>query len=52
MEYMKTFFGGWNYGIKDGKGMKNKIILTGRIIKHSFQGLWLYHIKPKIVGHY
>lgn len=47
-----SFFGGWTLGIKEGVGIKNKFILTGRIIIHSFQGLWMFHIKPKIIGHY
>ena len=45
----KNFFAGWTYGIKEGKDIKSKIILTCRIIKHSFQGLWWFHIKPKLL---
>ena len=30
------FFGGWTQGIREGSGIKNKILLTGKIIGHSF----------------
>ena len=39
------FFGGWTEGFKQGNSLKNKIILTGRVIKHSFQALWRYKIR-------
>ena len=47
MGYWKdTFFAGWSQGVKEGITFKNKIVLTLRIIRNSFLGLWLFHIKP------
>ena len=49
MSYWKeTFFVGWADGIKEGIRVEDKIVLTLRIIRNSFRGLWLFHIKPKL----
>lgn len=37
------FFGGWADGIRSGKNLKWKMVLTFRIIKNSLLGLYYHH---------